>query len=913
MVRTQRSDHTGPTSLLTRPTAKVSSRWGHASATVRGRMSKKYVFSFDEADPRDNDLLGGKGAGLARMVEMGLAVPPGFTITTAACRSFLEGGQVPPKLWSQVEAALARIEDRTGRRLGGMGGAPLLLSARSGAKFSMPGMMDTVLNLGANHAVVSELTMWSGDARFAWDAYRRMIQTYGDVVLGAERDDFEAVMSSLRGRRNVTEDSRLPTSDLVEAVRRFRVILAAQHQEVPADPMEQLRTSIQAVFESWNSPRAYSYRRLNRIAHDLGTACNIQMMVFGNLGGDSGTGVYFTRDPATGQREMFGDYLANAQGEDVVAGIRQTSPIASLAEVHPAAHQELRAVGDSLESAYSDMCDIEFTIEKGKLWILQTRVGKRSGAAAVRAAVEMVGEGLIDRKTALMRVEPTQLEQLLVPGVNEEKSPPPAFFGLEASPGAATGRAVFDVPKAVEWAAQGIPVILVRWETTPDDIDGMFASQGILTSHGGKTSHAAVVARAMGTPAVTGAAEVTINAERGFFTAPDGVRVNEGEMIAIDGTTGRVFVGEVELVAPSPPAELTTLLEWADETRRLGIWANADTGEEAARAAELGAEGIGLARTEHMFMGDRLPVVRRIIMDEEPRAALSKLQELQADDFTGLLEAMDGKPVVVRLLDPPLHEFLPDRWDLRHQYDELCRRGESTAEVERMMEVVRSWEETNPMLGLRGVRLGLIRPSLYRVQIRAALQAIRRRLEAGGNPMLEIMVPLVVGPEEMERVAVMLAEEQAAFGVDRRVKLGNMVEIPRAALLAGELARISEFFSFGTNDLTQTTFGMSRDDAEARFLNTYLADGILSQNPFQSLDESGVGQLVKWATERGRAVRADLTLGLCGEHGGDPDSIDFCHRVGLDYVSMSPPRIPGARLAAAQAAIRNRTDSAGES
>jgi pyruvate,orthophosphate dikinase len=501
------------------------------------------------------------------------------------------------------------------------------------------------------------------------------------------------------------------------------------------------------------------------------------------------------------------------------------------------------------------------------------------------------------------------LERLLVPGVNEEKSPPPAFFGLEASPGAAMGRAVFDVPKAVEWASQDIPVILVRWETTPDDIDGMFASEGILTSHGGKTSHAAVVARAMGTPAVTGASDMTINAEQGLFTAPEGVQVREGETIAIDGTTGRVFIGEVELVAPAPPAELTTLLEWADETRQLGIWANADTGEEAARAAELGAEGIGLARTEHMFMGDRLPVVRRIIMDQEPRAALNKLQELQADDFTGLLEAMDGKPVVVRLLDPPLHEFLPDRWDLRHQYDELKQTGGSTAGVERMMEVVRSWEETNPMLGLRGVRLGLIRPALYRVQIRAALQAIRRRVEAGGDPVLEIMVPLVVDSEEMERVADMLTEEQAAFGLDRKVKLGNMVEIPRAALLAGELARISEFFSFGTNDLTQTTFGMSRDDAEARFLNTYLADGVLPLNPFQSLDEGGVGQLVRWATEQGRAARADLTLGLCGEHGGDPDSIDFCHRVGLDYVSMSPPRIPGARLAAAQAAIRNGADS----
>ncbi|MCQ3803723.1 MAG: pyruvate, phosphate dikinase [bacterium] len=873
-------------------------------------MSKRYVLAFDEADPADSSLLGGKGAGLARMIEMGLAVPPGFTITTAACRYFLEHGRVPPKLWTQVEAALSRVEEQTGRQLGAEGGPPLLLSARSGAKISMPGMMDTVLNLGANHAVVSELTRWSGDARFAWDAFRRLFQTYGGVVLGAGRDDFEEVMTSLRQRRNVTEDSRLPTSDLVEAVRRFRMLLAAQDSEVPVDPMEQVRSSIRAVFESWNSPRAHSYRRLNGIPHDLGTACNIQMMVFGNLGADSGTGVFFTRDPATGEKEMFGDYLTNAQGEDVVAGIRQTSPISHLAETHPEAHEELHGVGELLESTYSDMCDIEFTIERSKLWILQTRVGKRSAAAAVRAAVEMVEEGLIDRETALMRVEPTQLEQLLVPGINEEASPPPAFFGLEASPGAAVGRAVFDVPRAVEMASQGIPVILVRWETTPDDIDGMFASEGILTSHGGKTSHAAVVARAMGTPAVTGAAEILINSEKGFFTTPGGLMVREGDNIAIDGTTGRVFIGEVELVAPSPPPELTTLLEWADQVRRLGIWANADTGKDAARAAELGAEGIGLARTEHMFMGDRLPVVRRIIMDEGRRRALAHLEQLQADDFTALLEAMDGKPVVVRLLDPPLHEFLPDRWDLRDQYDELKEQGEPTAEVERMIEVVRSWEETNPMLGLRGVRLGLIRPSLYRVQIRAALQAIRRRLEAGGRPMLEIMVPLVVDPAEMERVAVMLAEEQAAFGMDQKVKLGNMVEIPRAALLAGELARISEFFSFGTNDLTQTTFGLSRDDAEIRFLNTYLADGVLSHNPFQSLDERGVGLLVKWATEQGKAARPDLSVGLCGEHGGDPDSIDFCHRVGLDYVSMSPPRIPGARLAAAQAAIRNGHGSA---
>ncbi|MDE0233891.1 MAG: pyruvate, phosphate dikinase [bacterium] len=871
---------------------------------MAGRADK-YVFDFEEADPADRDLLGGKGSGLARMMEMGLAVPHGFVISTAACRYYLEEGRMPSGFWAEVKSALAKIENQTGRSLGGVAGPPLLLSARSGARFSMPGMMDTVLNLGANQAVVSELARWSGDQRFAWDAYRRLLQTYGEVVLGANRDDFEHVMTSLRERRNVTEDSRLPTSDLVAAVRQFRMLLAAQDSEVPVDPIEQLRKAIVSVFESWNSPRAYTYRRLHDIPHHLGTACNIQMMVFGNLGVDSGTGVYFTRDPATGQHEMFGDYLPNAQGEDVVAGIRQTLPISVLADTHPEIHAELEAVGSSLEDAYSDMCDIEFTIEKGKLWILQTRVGKRSAAAAVRAAVEMVEEGLIDRQTALMRVEPGQLEQLLVHGIAEDKSPPPAFFGLDASPGAAMGKAVFDVRRAVQMAGEGTPVILVRWETTPDDIEGLFASEGILTSHGGKTSHAAVVARAMGTPAVTGAAEISIDAEQGYFTAPGGLRVQEGDTIAIDGTTGRVFIGEVELVEPSPPAELEMLLGWADQMRRLGVWANADTGKDAARAAELGAEGIGLARTEHMFMGDRLPVVRRIIMDEEPEKALLELQQLQAEDFAALLEAMDGKPVVVRLLDPPLHEFLPDRWDLRDQYDQLRAAGEPTAEVERTIDVVRSWEETNPMLGLRGVRLGIIRPSLYRVQIRAALQAIRRRVEEGGDPRLEIMVPLVADPAEMERVRDMLAEEQAAYSVDREVKLGNMVEIPRAALMAGDLARISEFFSFGTNDLTQTTFGLSRDDAEVRFLNTYLADGVLSHNPFQSLDESGVGRLVEWATAEGKAVRPDLSVGLCGEHGGDPASIDFCHRVGLDYVSMSPPRIPGARLAAAQAAIRN--------
>ena len=878
-------------------------------------MDRKWVYLFTELEAVEastgdweavRGLLGGKGANLAEMSRIQVPVPPGFTVTTEACIAYLgaEGG-FPADIWEQQIEALRRIEAETGKKFGDPEN-PLLVSCRSGAKFSMPGMMDTILNLGMNDKVAAGMVELTGDARFVYDSYRRLIQMFGTVVRGMEDEVFEEVLEHSRRAAGVSSDPELGAEDWMAITLRFQELVKTHPgAPFPTKPLEQLQAATEAVFESWNTKRAIDYRNASGIPHDIGTAVNIQTMVFGNMGETSGTGVVMSRNPSTGEPGLHGDFLVNAQGEDVVAGIRQTFPISALADSHPEIHAELNAVGSSLETSYSDICDIEFTIEKGKLWILQTRVGKRSGAAAVRAAVEMVDEGLIDRQTALMRVEPGQLEQLLVYGINEEKSPPPAFFGLDASPGAAVGKAVFDVHRAVEMAGEGTPVILVRWETTPDDIEALFASEGILTSHGGKTSHAAVVARAMGTPAVTGAAEISIDADQRLFTAPGGLRIREGDTIAIDGTTGRVFIGEVELVKPSPHAELETLLGWADQMRRLGVWANADTGKDAARAAELGAEGIGLARTEHMFMGDRLPVVRRIIMDQEPEKALLQLQQLQTDDFTALLEAMDGKPVVVRLLDPPLHEFLPDRWDLRDQYDQLRAAGESTAEVERIIEVVKSWEETNPMLGLRGVRLGLIRPSLYRVQIRAALQAIRRRLEAGGDPRLEIMVPLVSDPAEMERVAAMLSEEQAAFGVDRKVKLGNMVEIPRAALLAGELARISEFFSFGTNDLTQTTFGLSRDDAEVRFLNTYLADGVLSHNPFQSLDERGVGQLIKWATAEGKAVRPDLWVGLCGEHGGDPASIDFCHRVGLDYVSMSPPRIPGARLAAAQAAIRN--------
>jgi len=868
-----------------------------------------YAFDFTAADGTDKTLLGGKGAGLATMTALGLPVPPGFTLTTEACRRFIDEDALPDDVWGEALMAVRRLEAATGRRLGATDGAPLLLSVRSGAKFSMPGMMDTVLDLGATLAVVPALAAWSGSEHFAWDAARRFVQTFGKVVLGAEEDRFQAVLTELRTARGVTDDSRLTADDLREATHRFREIVAETGSSLPDDPIEQLRMAVTAVFGSWQNRRAREYRRIHGIPDDLGTACNVQMMVFGDLGDDSGTGVCFTRDPATGEARPYGDYLPNAQGEDVVAGIRNTLTLDDLATRHPVHHAALTGVMGTLEDHYRDMCDIEFTIERDRLWILQTRVGKRTAQAAVRIAVEMVSEGLIVRNTALLRVEPATLDQLLHPRLHQPIEQQPIAKGLNASPGAASGIAVFDADRAVEHAAAGTPVILVRWETTPDDIHGMAAAEGILTSHGGRTSHAAVVARGMGIPAVTGAGGIDVDESSRRFQTGDLV-VTEGDRLTIDGGTGLVYLGELPLSRPEPSQELEVLLAWADEVRTLGVRANADDGTTAAEAARWGADGIGLARTEHMFMGERLPIVQQVILGHDAETALDALEKVQTDDFDALLAAMDGKPVIVRLLDPPLHEFLPSRIDLLGDRAELVERGENTTRIDEMIEAVRRLEEDNPMMGLRGVRLGVVHPELYRAQVRAALAAVARRLEAGGHPHLEIMIPLVATGAELESMEKMIHKEMAAAATQVDIPVGTMIEIPRAALRAAELARHARFFSFGTNDLTQMTFGISRDDAQDAFLNRYLADGILESDPFVTIDTEGVGVLVEMATRAGRAARPDLEVGICGEHGGDPATIAFCHRIGLDYVSCSPPRVPIARLAAAQAALGSGADNA---
>ncbi len=775
----------------------------------------------------------------------------------------------------------------------------------------MPGMMDTVLNLGINDEVVKALIDWSGDAHFGWDAYRRFIQMYGNVVLGVDEHRFQEVLTELRAGRGVEDDSALTPEDLETATARFRKIVEEERPgELPVDAMEQLRGAITAVFRSWNTKRAVEYRRINSIADDLGTAANVQMMVFGDLGDDSGTGVCFTRDPSTGERAIYGDYLPRAQGEDVVAGIRNTLTLDQLAGLHPECHRRLLEIMDGLESHYRDMCDIEFTIERDVLYILQTRAGKRTAAAAVKMAVAMVGEGLIDKETAVTRVEPASLEQLHRPRIADRvKTSSSLVVGVAASPGAATGAVVFSSDEAVAEARNGTAVILVRSETTPDDIHGMAAAVGILTSQGGKTSHAAVVARGMGKPAVTGAAKLQVDSDAGLAST-ESIDVRRGDIITIDGTSGAVFQGEIELVPPEVPAELEDLLKWADEFRQLGVMANADTAEDASLARSRGAEGIGLARTEHMFLGERLAIVQRVILstDQSERdEALADLERQQIGDFESLLEAMDGLPVVIRLLDPPLHEFLPSRLELEHEMLRRVRAGRPIDDLQAMSDKVARWEEDNPMLGLRGVRLGLMLKDLYRMQARAATTALTRRLQAGGAPHLEIMIPLVAAAEELIRMREMIEDEVAKATADSGVALdipiGTMIELPRAALTAGEIAEVADFFSFGTNDLTQMTYGLSRDDAEGLFLRDYLEQGILSSDPFQTLDREGVGRLVRVATKEGREANEDLVVGLCGEHGGDPASIYFVHDLGLDYVSCSPPRVEGARLAAAQAAL----------
>ncbi|MEX0698437.1 MAG: pyruvate, phosphate dikinase [Acidimicrobiia bacterium] len=873
-----------------------------------------YVYDFADGDASMRDLLGGKGAGLAEMTRLGLRVPPGFTITTEACRAVMSDGQVPASLWTEVDEAVARLEAHAERTLGS-GPAPLLVSVRSGAKFSMPGMMDTVLNLGINEDVVAALATWSGDDHFAWDAYRRFIQMYGEVVLGISEHHFQEVLTDLRASRHVDTDAALSAVDLAHAANRFRKIVSSNGQAIPSDTRSQLRGAIESVFASWNNRRARDYRRLHGISDDIGTAANVQMMVFGDLGSNSGTGVCFTRDPSTGEKKPYGDYLAQAQGEDVVAGVRDTSTLDDLAQIHPACHRELLGVMDGLERHFRDMCDIEFTIEQGTLWVLQTRAGKRTASAAVRIAVEMANEGVIERSEAVSRVEPSSLEQLERPRIVDSARGQALTAGIAASPGAATGTVVFDSDRAVELAKAGEAVILVRPQTTPDDIHGMAAARGILTSQGGKTSHAAVVARGMGKPAVTGVSAmfVDINAGRASIGRHDFV---EGDLITIDGTSGAVFAGAVPLEEPRPLPELETLLGWADQVRQLGVRANADTAEDAVIARKAGAEGIGLARTEHMFLGERTAIVQRIILTPdgpERQQALEELQTQQIVDFETLLEAMDGLPTIVRLLDPPLHEFLPSRLELEQEMLRRVRLGRTIADLEHMSAQVARWEEDNPMLGLRGVRLGLIVSDLYRMQIQAALEAVVRRRKAGGDPRLEIMIPLVGSTEELVRMKDLVTEELARVermtGQSLKVPLGTMIELPRAALVAGQLAMVADFFSFGTNDLTQMTYGLSRDDAEASFLQRYLDEQIMATNPFQTLDREGVGRLIRVATKEGREANPHLVVGVCGEHGGDPASIAFCREVGLDYVSASPPRVKAARLAAAQAELAGASSS----
>ena len=869
-------------------------------------MSSKYVFAFEEGSKEQKYLLGGKGANLAEMTNLGLPVPPGFTITTDACKAYMSGGdQLPAGLMDEVATARDALEKKMGKTLGDASD-PLLVSVRSGAPFSMPGMMDTVLNLGLNDESVKGLAKQTQNDRFAYDSYRRFVQMFGKIVLDIPGELFEEALHDLVEKKGVNVDTELSADDLATLVETFKGIVQAEAGvEFPTDPQEQLRYAIEAVFKSWNGRRARDYRKLENIPDDLGTAVNVQTMVFGNKGDDSGTGVAFTRNPSTGEDKGYGDFLKNAQGEDVVAGIRITEPLDAMGNEFPEPHKQLLGLMDLLENHYHDMCDIEFTIEQGRLFMLQTRVGKRAAAAALRMAVEMEEAGLIDKKEAVLRVQPAQLDQLLHPQFDPKAKYGVLAKGLNASPGAAVGKVYFTADDAEARHAAGERVILVRPETSPDDLHGMIAAEGILTSRGGLVSHAAVVARGMGTPAICGADAVKINLTTKTF-AVDGTTVKEGDVISISGTTGEIVVGEVPVITPEPTGHFGTILSWADEFRRLKVRTNADLPEDAHKAREFGAEGIGLCRTEHMFLGDRLPIVQRMILAEskaDEDAALEQLRAQQEADFEGILAAMDGLPVTVRLLDPPLHEFLPDHEELLVKQ----AKGEATREDLKLLHAAALWRESNPMLGTRGCRLGIIKPGLYRMQVRALIQAAVTRKKAGGNPIVEIMIPLIVSEPELKLLEEWTREEAEAVLRDSGVQLdylvGTMVETPRAALVADRIADVAEFFSFGTNDLTQMTFGFSRDDIEGRFMSEYLEYKLLPANPFETLDVEGVGQLVRMGCEKGRATRRDLKLGICGEHGGDPASVAFCHEVGLDYVSCSPYRVPIARLAAAHAAV----------
>ncbi|HEU5033138.1 MAG TPA: pyruvate, phosphate dikinase [Mycobacteriales bacterium] len=891
-------------------------------------MATKYVYDFNEGNRDLKDLLGGKGANLAEMTNLGLPVPPGFTITTEACKVYLAEGSEPKDLAEEVDEHLDRLEQTMGKKLG-QPDDPLLVSVRSGAKFSMPGMMDTVLNIGLNDDSVTGLAKQAGNDRFAWDSYRRLIQMFGKTVMGVDGEHFDDVFDAAKSAKGTTNDLDLDESDLQGIVEKYKeVVRKHTGREFPTEPREQLTQAIRAVFDSWNSERAKLYRRQERIPADLGTAVNVCTMVFGNLGMDSGTGVAFTRDPGSGDQGVYGDYLQNAQGEDVVAGIRNTVPLADLEGIDKPAYDELMSIMSTLENHYKDLCDIEFTIERNKLWMLQTRVGKRTAGAAFKIATQLVDEGLIATDEALSRVTGAQLAQLMFPRFDDRADKKQIAKGVNASPGAAVGKVVFDSATAGEWAQRGEDVILVRRETNPDDLPGMIAARGILTSRGGKTSHAAVVARGMGKTCVSGADELEIDVRAKRVTLKDGTTISEGDVVSIDGTSGAVYLGEVP-VTPSPVvqyfegtieadadplvAAVDRIIRHADDKRRLGVRANADTPEDADRARRFGAAGIGLCRTEHMFLGDRRKHVERLILaegEDEQKAALDALLPLQREDFVGIFTAMDGLPVTVRLIDPPLHEFLPDLTELSTRLAVQEAKGETPSEADRkLFDAVQRLHEQNPMLGLRGVRLGLVIPGLFALQVRAIAEAAAHCKQNGQDPRPEIMVPLVgavqeleVVKEEAEGILRQVAEET---GQQVHTLIGTMIEVPRAALTAGQIAEAAQFFSFGTNDLTQMGWGFSRDDVEGAFFGRYIDLGIFGVSPFETLDADGIGRLVQIATDEGRRTRPDLKVGVCGEHGGDPESVHFFHRVGLDYVSCSPFRVPVARLEAGRAAVQD--------
>ncbi len=881
---------------------------------------KRYIYDLSEGDATMRNLLGGKGAGVAEMARVGVPVPDAFTVTTTACvETMNRGGEWPDGLADEINAGLTRLEERTGRKLGGSEN-PLLVSVRSGAVFSMPGMMDTILNLGVSDESVAAIAEESGNERFAWDCYRRFIQMYGEVVEGVPAYAYEDALTELKRKRGVELDTDLGPADLKELVATFKEI-SNEHLggEWTSDPVEQLHRAVNAVFRSWQNPRAEVYRRANNIPSDLGTAVNVMQMVFGNRGDDSATGVCFTRNPSTGAEELYGEFLVNAQGEDVVAGIRTPRPLAEMREVLPEAYDELIDTMHRMEAHYRDMQDMEFTVENGKLFLLQTRNGKRTAAAALKVASDLVDEGVITKEEALLRIEPDQLDQLLHPAIDPSHGEKPIAKGLPASPGAAVGEVVFDADTAAERGGRGEAVVLVRYETTPDDIHGVIVAQGVLTAHGGMTSHAAVVARGMGKPCVAGASGIHIDAKGRTLTVGDRV-IKEGEVITLDGSTGDVFGQEIKLIPPRINEDFQRLVTWADEVRELGVRANADNFEDASKARELGAEGIGLCRTEHMFMAaDRLPAVRRMILAEthEARAdALEKILPMQQADFEGIFTAMKGLPVTVRLLDPPLHEFLPNLVEQSLLVQRLELTGGDASELEdarATLAQVKRLHELNPMLGTRGCRLAMLYPEIPAMQTRAIIRAALAVLEREGETIgVEIMIPLVALSKELEIqreiVEKTVAEELKAAGKELEVTVGTMIELPRAALVADQIAEYADFFSFGTNDLTQTGIGISRDDAENGFLTQYVTSKVLERNPFESIDVDGVGQLVDIGVAKGRSVKPNLKTGVCGEHGGDPDSVEFFQSVGLDYVSCSPYRVPIARFAAAKAVLKQRED-----